>query len=199
MDDHGAKWYDFVYIEVNMATAVPIEDQYLHSGDMIDLVYQIQGTNETMIALAVHSIKQSVAADPRLDYQSARREYRVDLGTGINYEFLIVRVIVRRYPRGEPEPDVQTAGIWVPIVAVVAMATAAIVAHKAAIVYRTYSIIRVAENPNLSDEVKVATLNAIGQKGFDLSKALGGGNLMPWIIGGVLIAGIYLATKTQKE
>lgn len=173
-----------------MAT-VPVEDQYLHSGDMIDLEYQIQGKNETLIALAVHSVKQSIASDPRLDYQSGRREYRTDLETGINYEYLIVRVIVRDYPRGEPPPDMQTAGIWVRIVAIVAMASAAVIAYSGAVVYRSYSIVRVAENPNLSDEGKVATINAL--KGFGIGKALGGGDLMPWIIGGALVIGMYLA------
>lgn len=174
-----------------MAQTVPIESEYLHSGDMIDLEYQIVGSNETLIALAVHSIKQSVAADSRLDYQSGRREIRTDLSTGINYEFLIVRAIVRDYPRGDAAPDVQTAGIWVPIVAIVALASAAVIAYSGAVVYRSYSIVRVAENPNLSDEGKVATINAL--KGFGIGKALGGGDLMPWIIGGALVIGMYLA------
>lgn len=176
-----------------MAQTVPIESEYLHSGDMIDLEYQIVGSNETMIALAVHSTKQSVAADSRLDYQSGWREIRTDLSTGINYEFLIVRVIVRDYPRGEPAPDVQTAGIWIPIVAIVALASAAVIAYSTAIIYRSYSIVRVAES-KAPESVKTT---AIGQ----LSAAPGLGwiaTLPPWIILAAIIGGMYMVTGRQR-
>lgn len=175
-----------------MANTVPIESEYLHSGDMIDIDYQIVGSNETMIALAVHSIKQSVAADPRLDYQSGRREKRVDLSTGINYEYLVVRVIVRRYPRGEPEPEIQTAGIWVPIIAIVALASAAVISYSTAIIYRSYSIVRVSES-SAPESVKAAAIGQLStMPGFDFLA-----NVPQWIIMAAIVGGIYIALKRK--
>ncbi|NLZ06672.1 MAG: hypothetical protein GXY19_16015 [Phycisphaerae bacterium] len=176
-----------------MAQTVPIESEYLKSGDMIDLEYQIVGSNETLLALAVHSIKQSVADDGRFGYQSGRRETRTDLETGTNYEFLIVRVIVRRYPRGQREPEVQTASLWVPIVAIVALATAAIVAYSTAIIYRSYSIVRVAES-TAPEGVKTTAIGKLTASP-GLSWIAG---LPQWFLLGAVIFGMWMVTNRGR-
>lgn len=173
-----------------MAQTAPIDTNVLKSGDMIDLEYQIVGSNETMIALAVHSVKQSIASDSRLDYQSGRREYRTDLETGIVYEFLIVTVIVRRYPRGEREPDIQLAGLWVPIAIIVAAASAAVIAYSTAVVYRSYTVHRIATGDQ-SDAVKQTALGALDQP-FDLAG-------WSWIVPAAIVLGIYWASKSRRE
>jgi len=171
-------------------------DEYLRPGDLLAMEYQITGGNETLIALAVHSVKQSVASNPMVDYQSGKREYRTDLETGIVYEYLVIKVICRKTAKGSRN-EIQQAAIG----GIVAMAAAAVVAYSAAVVYRSYVklettriVERIAIDPDASDVVKVAAIEAVGGQTQSLGDgvASAGASLA---IGGLILAGIYLASK----
>jgi len=173
-----------------MAETVRIDSDVVLPGDMIDLVYQVVGGNETMIALAVHSIKQNIAEDQRFDYQSGHREYRTDLETGKVHEYLIVRVILRRTMKDNRRPIQQAS-----IVGIVAIAGAAVIYYATTLALGHYVHLRevrlaesVVNDPNAGDVVKAAALGMAGSSD-------GRSSWMPWaVLGGILGVG-YLANK----
>lgn len=56
-----------------MEKSVPIESEYVHSGDMIDIEYQVVGTNETMIARFSRSRRGSLWTWTTRSQQPGRR------------------------------------------------------------------------------------------------------------------------------
>ncbi|MDI6447874.1 hypothetical protein [Anaerobaca lacustris] len=194
-----------------MAETAPIDTNVLKSGDMIDLEYQIVGSNETMIALAVKAIKDTVHSDPRLDYQSGWREYRwewsggsVGSGSLVRVEYLIVQAIVRRYPRGEPEPEreIQEAGIWIPLTLIVAMLAAAVAAYPAAIIYRSYVIHRTVKDPGIPEETKVAALGAYEKTGsvdVQIPGVASLGDWVPWLLAAGLVGAMVMTGRSRRE
>jgi len=150
-----------------MATQIP--DDMLRSGDLVDVFYEIKpGANPTLVSMAISQVKNDLWADKRFDYQGSRITEEFDPETREPFELLTVTIMVRKYPRGE-RPERYEAGIFVPIVALVAMLTAAVVAFSVAIIYRSYVVHRIASSEQ-SDAVKVAGLEAVAQPIFELSK-----------------------------
>jgi len=183
---------------------IPIDSDILRPGDLVEIVYLVKARQETLIALAVHNIKQTVAADQRFDYQSGKREYRTDLETGITYEYLVVQVILRSERKGDRIP-IQEAHAGTLVAGLIGVAAA----YAAVIAYHTYATKHVATrkldvaekilDSDAPDHVKQAAYEAMGSStdlGVDL---FGSKGLMPWLIAGGLVAGMYLASKSRRE
>ena len=175
-------------------------DEVLRPGDMVDVIFKIVGNNETLLGLAIHSIKQTVAADERFDYQSGWRESRVD-EMGITDEYLIVRVMVRKKPRqGYDQPRVQEAGMELGLV--LGLMSGAVIAYSASLIIdsvvsheRTEVIERIATDPNISDVVKVASIEG-ATKPHEL-RITGGASYIPWLVGGGILAGMWFVGKSR--
>jgi hypothetical protein len=180
--------------------AAPISDDMLNPGDLIAFEYEIRkGASETLIALAVHSIKQSIYNDRRLDYQSGRREYRTDTETGIVYEYLVVKAIVRKTLRADTT-ETQRAGVGtVAIGAVIALASAAVIAYSAALIYRSYVVYRVATNPELTEQEKRDAYEALDKTPDFLKEPTEAVttaiSLTPWLLFGAVVIGMYFSHR----
>jgi hypothetical protein len=172
-----------------MAEPTQVVDELLAPGDLVDVEYLIQpGAAPGLVTLAIHDIKRSLAADERFHYQGSWTETRVDktgqFGGVIDVEFLIVRVQVadpskrKALPDGyEPQPqwnpERQEAGIpRLSVKSVVALFSAAIAAHAAAVTIRTYTLHRLATSTAMNDETKQAALNAFGKGGSSIGQAI---------------------------
>jgi len=185
-----------------MQDTVPIDSDILRPGDLVEIVYWIRARQETLIALAVHNIKQTVAADQRFDYQSGKREYRTDLETGITYEYLVVQVILRSERKGDRIPIQQANALTI------AMPCAAAVAGFAALAYYTYAtkqvemrrmdVVEKIHESDAPDHVKQAAYETMGVSGMGLN-LFGDAGIVPWLLTGGLVVGIYLASKARRE
>jgi len=177
-----------------MAELVTYDDRYVSPGDMVDLAFRIVGRNEVMIALAVHEMKQKIAHDERFDYQSGKRENRTDLETGTVYEYLVVRVIVRKTPKQERD-QVQRASILVPLAVIVGCISAVAIAYAGVLAYDSYSVQRIA----LSDESDATKVAALGALETPLAARFAKGDWFPWMVGGGLLAGMLLVGRRIRS
>lgn len=163
-----------------------IPDDMLQPGDIIDVTYAIVGDNQTLVDLAIHEVKKQLAADPRFDYQGSRIEQGFDADQ-VPQNDLIISVQVRKYLRGQ-RPETQEASIGLIGIASLLAGLIALGAYYThAIKYVSANKRAIAENPLLSDSVKVAALQE--EKTFGQGVAAAGGSLMTaMIIIGVLWA-----------
>jgi len=84
-----------------MAETVKITDNQLAPGDTIRFEFELLTDNQTIAGEAVSSVKKTIWADDRLDYQGSETEGRVDLETGTNYQILSIYATVRKTRRDQ--------------------------------------------------------------------------------------------------
>lgn len=180
-----------------MAEAVPIPSDMLQSGDLVDVEYEIKaGAPEALVNLAISQVKKDLWADPRFDYQSSRRLYGYDADQ-VWYDKLIVTVSVRQYPRGQ-RPEVQQAGIFVPIAVLIALLAGVVASYglkfmTARVTLRateavTSEVERIRNDPNMTEAEKQAAYAALQQRD---SRSIGSG--LAAAGGSILTAAIIIA------
>ncbi len=159
-----------------MATQVRIPDDQLAPGDLVDVEYLIQpGAAPGMVKLAVSEVKKSLANDERFNYQGSREETRIDksglAGSVREVQVIIITVqVADPRKKGAPLPgDPQKAAVGVSIAVLVAIVAGVAALYSAAIIYRSYTIKRIATSDQ-SDAVKIAALDAAKAPMIDLSK-----------------------------
>jgi hypothetical protein len=185
-----------------MAQAIEIPIDMLQPGDLVDVEYLVKSSNETLVGLAVHSIKQTLAADERFNYSGSRWEERTDLDSGIVYRYLIVTVEVRKTARQEALPPTQQANLLIPVIILIGLVTTAVIAYSAALAYRSYNVRRSTEavlaNPDLTPEQQVEILTAQGSQpgGIGAGLASVGSSLF---VAAILIGAIYLFTRAAPR
>jgi len=197
-----------------MAETIEIPEGVLVPGDIIRFDYRIQGTNETLVGMAVSDIKKALWSDDRLDYQGSENSYPVDLETGKSTRILSIYVSVRKYRRAQRETT-QYAITGVAVLSLVAIVASAVAVYSAAITYQSYAIKRVElarieevekvrTDQTMSDDAKKAALEAIANKrdtpiGLGSGLAAFGGSLVTAaIIIGVLWA-LSLSGRPGRE
>lgn len=130
-----------------MATKLQIPDDVLIPGDLVDVYYQIKpGAPQGLVTTAIHEIKKSLASDSRFHYQGSKIEDRTNLEDNSVTPYLIVTLQVAdpsKVTGNKPlATQPQQAGLWIPIVVLIALVTAAVVAYSVAVVYRNYVLNR---------------------------------------------------------
>jgi hypothetical protein len=157
----------------------------LSPGDLLDVIFEIETSNQTLANYAVSKIKHDVAADTRWHYQGSRIEDRIETATGRTFRALVITVQVAdpsKVSGNNPAVPVYEANVLIPLAFIVtAMAALAV---SGAVSYRHYTLRKIAENPNISDDVKKAALAAA-------SRPLVGG-FAGISLGGLLLAGVLL-------
>lgn len=187
-----------------MATQIP--DEMLRSGDLVDVEYLIKpGANPTLLGLAISNVKKDLWADKRFDYQGSREEIRTNksgLDGGVREErILIITVSVRKYPRGE-RPELYQAGLHLGVAILLGLFAGAVIAYSGQLAYKTHTVKRIATDPNMSDAVKTAALEALGQSSASVGSgiaAVGGSLVTAAIIIGVLWALSLSKSRGQTD
>jgi hypothetical protein len=190
---------------------IPLSSEtMLYPGDLVDLTYEITSTNETLVALAVHDLKQTLYADARFDYQGSREITASNVETQQPVRFLIITLLVRKTLRQEHVP-IQEANLGpVALVAIVALAAAAVIAYSGAVVYRSVQVRRAAEaqaatteailaDPTLTAAEKAAAIEAAtpaAPTGIGAGLAgLGSGVF----VAAILLGAIWLMTGSDRR
>lgn len=169
-----------------------IPDDMLQPGDLVDVRYAIVSDNQTLVDLAIHEIKKQLAADPRFDYQGSRTEQGFDADQ-VPQNDLIITVQVRKYLRGQ-RPETQEAIIGViAISTAIALLAAAVAYYAHAIKFVSANKRAIAENPAISDEVKVAALHDKTSIGAGLGAAAGS------LFTAVVIIAVLLALSWSRR
>ncbi len=174
-----------------MAEQVNIPEDQLQPGDLVELKYEITSANETIVGMAIHDIKSALAQDPRFDYQGSREVTASNLATGQPVRWLFITVSVRRTLR-EGRPEIQQANWLVPIVVLVGLVAAAIVAYSGSVVYKTYAIKRIAM-ADIPEGSKTTALKALGRGSLGLAA---GSSL---VMAGVVIAVLWVLSRGRAQ
>ncbi|MCU0916912.1 MAG: hypothetical protein MUC88_20480 [Planctomycetes bacterium] len=176
-----------------------IQDDMLHSGDLVGFEYLIKpGANETLLGLAIKRVKDDLWADRRFDYQGSYEETRTNKsgldGAIIEERYLIINVIVRKYPRGE-RPTEQQASMA--LATAIALMAGALIAYLAVLEHRTTTVVRIATDPNMSEQTKRAALEALGKPagGIGGTIAAAGGSL----VAAAIVIGVLWALSLSKS
>ncbi len=191
-----------------MAETTNIPSDMLAPGDVVDVKYEIVSTNQAMIDLAVQEIKKTLYSDGRFDYWGSKIITVGDEQLQRDVQFLTVTLAVRKYVRGSRQPDGIQGGYptwdtagglsgaqepqegligYIAIAILVGLAMGAAAAYSGAVIYKSYTIRRIAESSTASDSTKAAAINALGKPmlGFkDTILGLGAG--------GLIVAGLVL-------
>jgi hypothetical protein len=176
-----------------------IADTLLVPGDIIRFDFLEKSANDTIRALAIAKIKDTISSDDRLDYQGSEWTEPVDLDTGQAYRMLSVYAKVRKYRRGM-RTGTQEASIGSIAAAVlVGAVVGAIAVWSANIGYKTYAIVRVTENPNLSAEEKQAAIAAIQSTSSSLLDRLRDAGTGAVLVGLALAAWVFTRPGRSKS
>lgn len=155
-----------------MAETVTIDESLLYPGDTIRFDFVLKASNQTLLDAAIKKVKEQIYSDDRLDAQGSEIVTEVDKSglEGSVQEIQVLRIYatVRKYRR-EQRAETQYAVAWVPILTLVGLVTAAVVAWSGAIAYRSYTVQRIALSAE-SDTVKVQAMGALQQPTVELSK-----------------------------
>jgi hypothetical protein len=186
-----------------MADQLQIPDDQLRPGDLVEVEYLVTGGNDTLLGMAVHDVKKTLATDTRFHYQGSRWDDRVDLSDGQTYRYLIITVMVAdpsKVTGNHPKVEIQQAGIGVVAIgALIGLVATAIVAYSGQLAYTTYSVKRIAADPSIPDDVKVAALTAIGA---GAKKPLVGGSVTAAggaVVTAVIIIGVLWALSLSRR
>ncbi len=193
----------------------PGEDVELYPGDLVDVWYEVKGegylTNQ-----AISAAKRAAASDPRFHYQGSRFE-DIDEGFEAPTRYLVITLqvadpnkITGSNPAGSVVgPDLasvtggelggeQNAG-WGLNLALIVAGIGAVLGgiYEGRLIFRDATVTPVvqsiANDPTMPADVKIAALNALGEKdglGKGLS-ALGGGLATVALI----LAGVYIYSR----
>jgi len=187
-----------------MPTQTKIPDNMLAPGDILEVTYDVVSDNDTLVGLAIHSIKSSLAADARFNYQGSRWDEGFDADQ-VPYRRLIISVQVRKSLREERTPT-QLAGIGVAgmvlIGSLLAILAGAVVnsGYGKIIEQKKYTIIRdITNDPNLSEAERVAALNAVnvaGQGTGTLANLTAAGGSL--VTAGIIVAVLWALSLSRR-
>ncbi len=179
--------------------ATPIgEDVPLNPGDLVDVVYEVKETNQAILDFGISKVKAELAKDPRWHYQGFQwQEYEdPDFGGAVRLIVFTVQVADPSKVTGQDPPPMELAG-FVGVLALIAAIGAAIVTVawiiNPGLIYRSYVIHQIVQNPNVSDEVKSQAIAAVSPAGVTANLADMGHSL---VIVALLIGAIWLLAKS---